>query len=151
MRWGKINAHGPRSFLVVICAAEVMQHCGSMEQTADRPPSGFSDDGEYKFEEVIGVTDDDADDVNSGRVTQDHGKRQEDPREIRCGEREKIQEGQPDVFVLSPPDVDHHEGEGGAEEGDRGTDEGRDARNHRGPEQNHEDEISRTSAEGAFF
>ena len=59
---------------MVVGATKIMQDCGGVEQTADGPPPGFGDDGEYKLEEVVGVTDDDADNVNSGGVTQDHGK-----------------------------------------------------------------------------
>ena len=75
---------------------------------------------------------------------------QQHPRQKRRFKGEEAEKGHARLLVLARPDVDHHEGERGAEKGRR-RDEGRRRAHERAAEAEHEREVDRAAAEGALL
>lgn len=144
----EIDLHG---ILMMICAAQVVQERRGVKKAAQGPAPGLGDDREDELQEIVGVPDHDADDVDGGGVAEDHREGEKYPGQVRRRERKEIQKSQAHVLVTAAPNIDHHEGERGAQEGDRGSDEWGNAGDHARAEENHEYEVGRASSKRALF
>mmetsp|Transcript_37313 Transcript_37313/g.74759 ORF Transcript_37313/g.74759 Transcript_37313/m.74759 type:complete len:273 (-) Transcript_37313:206-1024(-) len=97
---------------------------------------------------VIEVPDNDSNQVHDRTGSENHGKNQQHPGEVRRIEEKKAHEVH-SMVISSRPDVDHHESERVAEEEHRRK---RSDYQHQGsPKQDHREHIARLSSERSFL
>lgn len=61
------------------------------------------------FQEIIDMSDNDANQICRGTISQQNREGEEHPRQVRRREREQTKEAHPHVLVTSTPQIHHHE------------------------------------------
>lgn len=101
--------------VVVVASAQPMQYSGWLHDPFNTPPSNLGHGGVNEFEEVVGVSDSNTNQIHDNRVTNQGAKSEHNPGQIRRVKGQEAQKYHSSVFVASTPDVCHHECEGVAE------------------------------------